>query len=85
MKQDEYSTANKLWNAGATVVQQLNPGGPEQRQIIRPQPTYLKAFCRSLIKSKARPTGMQLKRAVNSVGASSQRCYTPFVTWNGSG
>ena len=39
MKQDEYSTANQLWNAGATEMQQLNPGGPDQRQIIRPQPT----------------------------------------------
>ena len=28
MKQDEYSTANQLWNAGATEIQQLNPGGP---------------------------------------------------------
>ena len=27
------------WNAGATGVQQLNPGGPEQRQSIEPQPT----------------------------------------------
>ena len=26
MKQDEYSIANQLWNAGATEVQQLNPG-----------------------------------------------------------
>ena len=25
MKQDEFSTANQLWNAGATEVQQLNP------------------------------------------------------------
>ena len=24
-KQDEYSTANQLWNTGATEVQQLNP------------------------------------------------------------
>ena len=26
MKQDEYSTAYQLWNAGATEVEQLNPG-----------------------------------------------------------
>ena len=26
-------------NAGATEVQQLNPGGPNQRQSIKPQPT----------------------------------------------
>ena len=35
MKQDQYSTANQLWNAGATEIQQLNPCGPDQRQIIR--------------------------------------------------
>ena len=34
MKQDKYSTANQLWNAGVTEVQQLNPGGPDQRLII---------------------------------------------------
>ena len=34
MKQDEYSTANKFWNAGAKEVQQLNPGEPDQRQIM---------------------------------------------------
>ena len=39
MQQDEYSTANQLWNAGVTEIKQLNPGGPDQRQIIRPQPT----------------------------------------------
>ena len=39
MKQDEYSTENQLWNAGATEVQQLNLGEPDQRQIIKPQPT----------------------------------------------
>ena len=33
MKQDEYSTANQLWRAGATEVQQLNPGEPYQRLI----------------------------------------------------
>ena len=27
------------WNAGATEAQQLNPGGPDQRQSIKPQPT----------------------------------------------
>ena len=39
MKQGEYSTANQLWNADATEIQQLNPGGPDQRQFIRPQQT----------------------------------------------
>ena len=27
------------WNAGATEIQQLNPGGPDQRQCIELQPT----------------------------------------------
>ena len=27
------------WNAGATEIQQLNIGGPDQRQNIEPQPT----------------------------------------------
>ena len=36
MKQDEYSTANWLWNAGATEVQQLNPGGSNQRHHQTP-------------------------------------------------
>ena len=30
------------WNAGAKYIQQLNPGGHDQRQIIKPQPTSLK-------------------------------------------
>ena len=33
MKQDEYSTAKQFWKAGATDVQQLNPGLPDQRLI----------------------------------------------------
>ena len=32
------------WNAGATEIQQLNPGGPDQRQNIEPQPIWLKGF-----------------------------------------
>ena len=39
MKQDEYSTANQLWKVAETEVQQMNPGGPDQRQIIKLQPT----------------------------------------------
>ena len=38
MKQDEYSISNQLWNAGATEAKQLNPGGPNKRQVIRSQP-----------------------------------------------
>ena len=61
MKQDEYSTAKQHWNAGATENQQLNPGGPDQRQIIRPQLVNWKLYAGAIIKSEARPTGMQLK------------------------
>ena len=39
MKQDEYSRANQLWNAGATEVNPLNPGGADQKQIIKPHAT----------------------------------------------
>ena len=37
MKQDKYSTARP--DAGATEVIQLNPGGPDQIQSIKPQST----------------------------------------------
>ena len=37
MKQDVYSAARP--DAGATEVKQLNPGGPDQKQSIKPQPT----------------------------------------------
>ena len=32
------------WNTRATELQQLNPGGPNQIQIIKPQPTFVKDF-----------------------------------------
>ena len=35
------------WNAGAKEIQQLNQGGPAQRQLIKPQPTSLNALSRS--------------------------------------
>ena len=34
MKQVEYTTANQPWNAGATEIQQLNPGVPDQAMIF---------------------------------------------------
>ena len=40
-QQDQY------WNDGAKEIQQLNPGGPNQRQIIKPQPTSLKVLGQS--------------------------------------
>ena len=60
MKQGEYSTASL--DAGATEVKQLNPGGPDQRQSIKPPPTW-KLYAGAIIKSEARPAGVQLKRA----------------------
>ena len=62
MKQDEYSSANQLWNAGATEVQQLNPGGPDQRQTIRSQLNW-KFYAGAIIKSEARPTGAQIRKS----------------------
>ena len=47
------------WNARAKGIQQWNPGGPDQRQSTKPQPTWLKVF----IKSEARPAGVLLNRA----------------------
>ena len=32
------------WNAGATEIQQLNPGEPDHRQNIEPQTFLLKGF-----------------------------------------
>ena len=65
MKQDEYSTANQLWNAGTTEVQELNPGGPDQRQIIRPSQLNLK-----LRTTNRAPLGKTMK-AFNAVQANS--------------
>ena len=72
MKHDEYSTANQLWRAGATEAQQLNPGdrssGPSQLNS--------KLYDGAIIKSEARPTGMQLKRSevVNRDWFNNQSC-----------
>ena len=49
-----------FWNAGATEIQQLNPGGPDQKQSLKPQPTLLTVFGRSLHWVWGR---VQLKRA----------------------
>ena len=35
------------WNAGVKEIQQLNPGGPDQRQTIKTQTTSLKVLGRS--------------------------------------
>ena len=48
-------------NAGATEIHQLNPGGPDQRQIIKPQSSLLKVFRPE--PSLSLKTGVQLKRA----------------------
>ena len=36
MKQDEYSIANQIWNAGATEVQHLNTVGPTKDRSSGP-------------------------------------------------
>ena len=74
MKQDEYSTANQLWNGGATEVQPLNPDGHDRRQIIRPSQLNWKLYAGAIIKSEARPTGVQLKRSVNRDWVNHQAC-----------
>ena len=63
MKQDEYSTANQLWNAGVTEVQHLNPSRPNQRQTINPSQLIWKLDAGAIIKYESRPTGVQLKRS----------------------
>ena len=37
------------WNVGAKEIQQQNPGGPDQRQVIKPQLTSLKALDGAII------------------------------------
>ena len=32
------------WNTGATEIQQLNPGGPDQRQGIEPTTRLIESF-----------------------------------------
>ena len=56
MKQDEYSTANQLWNAEATEVQQLNP---TKDSSSGPSQLNLKLCAGVIITSEARPTGVQ--------------------------
>ena len=74
MKQDEYSTAWLSLNSGAKEIQQLDPGGPDQRQIIKPQPTALKVF-RSIIKSEVRRRAIKGgSKVVNRDWANHQAC-----------
>ena len=63
MKQDEYSTANQLWHARATEVQQLNPGGPDKDRSSGPSQLNWKFYAGAIIKSATRLTGLQLKRS----------------------
>ena len=60
MKQDEYSTANQLWNAGATEVQQLNPGGSTKDRSSGPSQFNWKLYAGAIIKSKMISTDQEL-------------------------
>ena len=61
MKQDEYSTANQLWNAGATESNSWTPMGPTKDRSSGPSQVNLKLYGGAIIKSEARPIGVQLK------------------------
>ena len=63
LRWNKTSTQHQLWNAGATEVQQLNPDGPNQRQITNPSQLNLKFYAGAIIKSEDQPTGVQLKRS----------------------
>ena len=58
MKQDEYSTARP--DAGATEVKQLNP---TKDKASSPSQLNWKIYAGAIIKSEARPAGVQLKRS----------------------
>ena len=60
---DPWGVEQHHWNTGAKEKQQLNPGGPSNRQKkLRPQPTKIINFVGAIIESDARPIGVQLKR-----------------------
>ena len=63
MKQDKYSSANQLWNGGATEVQQLNPEDPTKDSSSGPSQLNWKLYEGAIIKSEARTTGVQIKRS----------------------
>ena len=63
MKQDKYSTATQLWNAGARKFNSWAPVGPTKDRSSGPSQLNLKLYARAIIKSEARPTGVQLKRS----------------------
>ena len=77
MKQDEYSTANQLWNSGATVVQQLNPGGPDYQAPAN----LTESFMPAIIKSDDRPTGVQIKRSAKSGLTKSAVCRIHVISY----
>ena len=63
MKQIEYSTANKLWNAGEQKSNSWTPVDPAKDRPSGPSQLNWKLYAGVIIKSEARPTGVQLKRS----------------------
>ena len=59
---DPWGVEQHHWNTGAEENQQLNPGGPSNRQKSSGlKPTKINSFM-AIIESDAQPTGVQLKR-----------------------
>ena len=52
------------WNAGATEIQQLNPGGPDHKQSIEPQPT-LKTSKQTLVGIQLQSTGREFSALIS--------------------
>ena len=60
---DPWGVEQHHWNTGAKENQQLNPGGPSNRQKSSgPNQLNKKLYVGAIIESDARPTGVQLKR-----------------------
>ena len=84
MKQDEYSSANQLWNIGATKVQHLNPGGPDQRQIVRLSQFNWKLYAGAIITSEVRPTGVRSVKLLTVTGLNTKHavCRLTFMLYS---
>ena len=81
MKQDEYSTANQLWNAGNS----WTPVGPNKDRSSGPSQFNWKFYAGAIIKSEARPTSVQLKRSATLLTTKHAVCRTqtgPACNWH---
>ena len=59
MKQDEYSTANQLWNAGQQKSNNWTPVGPTKDRSLGPSQLNWKLYAGAIITSEARHNGVQ--------------------------